>query len=224
MDNLKILFEDADILAVDKPAKILVYHPPHFKKSEETLIDLLAEKFSFSKKSERNGVVHRLDRDTSGVIILAKNKKSEVALKKLFKDRKVKKIYQTLVRGRIRPSEGLIDIPLSRASRDRLRVVPSVSGKPSETGYHLLRYFPDTDMSLLEVELKTGRMHQIRVHMSAIGHPVVGDRKYGKKTDALPRQFLHATRIEFIHPFSGQAVSVDSLLAKELKGYLDNLK
>lgn len=217
---LNVLYEDKNILAVEKPAGILVYYPPHFKKTEETLVDQVFSHLQFSKKGERNGVVHRLDRETSGIILFAKNEIAEAELKKIFKERKISKHYIALVHGKVEPEKGRITIPLGRAPKDRLKVVPKASGKPSETLYSVKKYYPDRDLSLLEIELKTGRTHQIRVHMSAIGHPVVGDKVYGRKTDKLERQFLHASRIDFVSPFDGKVIKIESDLPKDLKGYL----
>ncbi|MDD3678885.1 MAG: RluA family pseudouridine synthase [Patescibacteria group bacterium] len=223
MSNIKILYEDNNILAVDKPAGLLVYSPKHFKEAEDALIDQVLSYLNLKKKSERAGVVHRLDRDTSGVILFAKNKEAETKLKKIFKDRKIKKYYTVLVKGRISPEKGIINIPLGRASKDRLRVVPSSSGKPSETLYRVINYFKREDLSLLEVELKTGRMHQIRVHFSAIGHPVLGDSSYGGKSEKINRQFLHASKIEFIDPFNDKNLKISSKIPKDLAGFFENL-
>lgn len=217
---MNIIFEDQNILAVDKPSGILVYHPPHFTKTEETLLDQVATKLDFPKMGERTGVVHRLDRETSGVILFAKNPEAEKRLKEIFKERKIRKHYLALVHGKVEPAEGRINIPLGRAPKDRLKVVPKATGKPSETLYRVLSYYPSNDLSLLEVELKTGRMHQIRVHMSAIGHPVVGDKVYGRRTDKLDRQFLHAMRLEFENPFDKQVIRLESELPDDLERFL----
>ena len=220
---LVVLYEDKNILAVDKPAGILVYYPPHFKQNEETLLDQVFEKLEYKKKDERTGVVHRLDRETSGVIIFAKNEAAEIELKKVFKERKIKKYYVALVSGKLEPEEGRITIPLGRAPKDRLRVVPKASGKPSETLYRVLKYYPNANVSLLEIELKTGRMHQIRVHLSAIGHPVVGDKIYGGSTSIkLDRQFLHAKKLEFVSPFDKKNIVIESELPKDLTEFLDD--
>lgn len=220
----KILYEDKNILAVNKPAGILVYYPPHFQKDEETLLDQVADKLQYQKIGERTGVVHRLDRDTSGVILFAKNRKAEAELKSLFKRREIKKHYLALVHGKLEPEEGSITIPLGRAPKDRLKVIPKASGKPSETLYRVLGYYPHTDLSLLEIELKTGRMHQIRVHLSAIGHPVVGDKVYGRKTDKLGRQFLHAKSLEFENPFDKEEIRLESDLPEDLKSFLTTVR
>jgi 23S rRNA pseudouridine1911/1915/1917 synthase len=217
---LNILYEDKNIIAVDKPAGILIYYPPHFKQTEQTLMDQVFDRLDFKVKGERNGIVHRLDRETSGVILFAKNEKAETELKKLFKEHKIKKYYIALVSGKVEPIEGRISIPLGRAPKDRLKVVPKASGKPSETLYRVLKYFPATNTSLLQIELKTGRMHQIRVHFAAIGHPVVGDSKYGNRRADLSRQFLHAKRLEFMNPFDDKKVVIESKLPPDLELFL----
>ena len=211
------------MIAVDKPAGVLVYSPEHIKKSEDTLLDSVFSYLDFHNKATRNGVVHRLDRDTSGVVLFAKNKQAEKELKKLFKDRKIQKKYVALVHGKLESKEGKITIPLGRAPKDRLRVVPKASGKPSETFYRVTKYYPDRAVSLLEIDLKTGRMHQIRVHFAAIGHPVVGDKVYGRRTDKISRQFLHAKSLEFVSPFDGKRIVVKSGLSKELEVFLKKL-
>lgn len=167
--------------------------------------------------------IHRLDRDTSGIILLAQDEKSKEAFQRLFRDREIEKEYTTLVWGKVEPKSGEIKIPLGRGSKDRLRVVPSSTGRESHTIYKVLKYFKDPNMSLLKIRLKTGRTHQIRVHMAAIGHPVVGDKKYTKKPEGPGRQFLHASHIAFVHPVTGKKVSLDSELPKDLTDYLATL-
>lgn len=222
MTNIEVLFEDDDIIAVNKPAGVLVYLPDGFDK-EETLLDMLSDKLNFEEIDQRNGVVHRLDRETSGVILFAKNKEAEEALKAIFKKRKIKKYYKALCFGDITPKTGKIDIPLGRGAKDRLKVVPKGSGRVSVTNYEQIKYFPKSDISFLDIEIETGRTHQIRVHLSSIGYPVVGDVKYTKKKSDLGRQFLHASKISFKHPFSGKLLEITSELPNELKTFLNQL-
>jgi 23S rRNA pseudouridine1911/1915/1917 synthase len=211
MQDIKILFEDQYIIVAEKPAGMLSYPLPG--SDEKTIGDILGAL-----------PVHRLDRDTSGVLVLAKDENTKEAMQKLFSDRKIEKKYITLVWGKIEPKTGEIKIPLGRGAKDRLKVVPSASGRDSHTIYEVSHYYPDSDVSLLAIDLMTGRTHQIRVHMSAIGHPVVGDMKYSNKESGLPRQFLHAKSIAFEHPITGQKVAVASELPDDLKNYLDTLK
>jgi len=220
--NLKIIYEDEGLMAVDKPAGLLVYLPENHKE-EKTLVSLLSDKTSFESDGERNGIVHRLDRGTSGLILVAKNKKSEFNLKKIFKERKVEKIYKALVWGKVEPNEGKINIPLGRGSKDRLRVVPKEGGRESITEYKVEEYFPQKNMTLLSVNLKTGRTHQVRVHFSAIGHPVVGDKKYSKRSTEINRQFLHAEKLRFVNPFNNEELKLTSNLSDDLSEFLASL-
>jgi 23S rRNA pseudouridine1911/1915/1917 synthase len=208
--KIDILFEDKYILAVDKPAGVLAYPLPG--SSEKTLGDMV-----------KALPCHRLDRDTSGVMLLAKNEKAKLAMQKLFSERKIEKTYAALVRGKVEPMEGEIKIPLGRGTKDRLRVVPSALGRESHTIYSVRKYFPESNTSLLDVDLKTGRTHQIRVHFNAIGHPVVGDKKYSHRDADIPRQFLHATKVGFVSPFDGKKMEIVSKLPAELKNYLSAL-
>lgn len=186
-------------------------------------MDILEDKLGFSPKTVRSGVVHRLDRDTSGVLILAKNQRAEEALKEIFKKRRIKKKYLVLVWGKVEPPVGEIRIPLGRGSKDRLRVVPSSRGRESVTAYKVKNYYPKADVSLVEVDLLTGRTHQIRVHFNAIGHPVVGDKKYSNRKSGPSRQFLHAEEISFTSPFSKETLKIKSALSDDLKKYLTSL-
>lgn len=222
MIEIKTLYEDNDIIAVEKPAGTLVYLPEGFS-NEETIVDMVWEKLNFETRDQRSGIVHRLDRDTSGVMLLAKNEDSEGALKQVFKDRKIKKYYKALCFGNIFPKEGRVEIPLGRGAKDRLKVVPKGSGRVSITNYNQVKYFPKSDMSLLDIEIETGRTHQIRVHLSAIGFPVVGDKKYTKRKSELDRQFLHASRVSFKQPFSGKLLDIKSELPSDLKTFLNQL-
>lgn len=222
-NKLKILTENENWLAIDKPAGLLVYWPPHFKKDELTLIDFVSDRLNFKKKDERTGIVHRLDRDTSGLIIIAKNEESEKRFKKIFKQRAIKKKYLTLLWGKLEHSSGVISIPLGRSPRERLKIVPDAKGKPSETIYTELKYFPKSNLTLCEVLLKTGRTHQIRVHFSSIGHPVVGDRRYSNLDTTLKRQFLHASSLRFMDPFTNKKISLKSNLPTDLEYFLKNL-
>lgn len=207
MQEIKILFEDENIIVVDKPAGMLSYPLPG--SVEKTVGDMVGAK-----------PCHRLDRDTSGVLILAKNEEAFHKIQVLFKERKVTKKYKALVWGKVEPEKGEINIPLGRGSKDRLKVVPKKDGRDSRTQYEVEKYFSEKNMSLVDVNLLTGRTHQIRVHFSAIGHPVVGDQKYSNKKSDLSRQFLHAYHVEFLNPFTNIKISVESVLAADLVAFL----
>ena len=182
----------------------------------------------------RPGIVHRLDKDTSGLLVVAKNEKTHLALSSLFKSREVEKLYLALVYGRLDPKRGRIDRPLGRAHRHRTKMsTRSRHPRDALTEYLTLREFDD--FSLLQIRLHTGRTHQIRVHLEDIGHPVVGDLTYAanrrlptkpaarKAVAGLSRQFLHAASLEFRHPRTGTPISVQSPLPAELEDVLSRL-
>ncbi len=210
LDKIKVLFEDNNIIAVDKPAGMLSYPLPSSK--ERTIGDIVNAK-----------PAHRLDRDTSGVLLMARNDKTLLALQKIFKERKIEKKYFTLVWGEVRPSKGEINIPLGRGSKDRLRVVPDGLGRESRTIYKVKKYYPKENVSLCEIDLMTGRTHQIRVHFNAIGHSVVGDNKYSKFKSQISRQFLHSYQLTFKHPLTNEIIVVKSPLPKDLEVFLKKL-
>lgn len=222
MKKINIIYEGEGFLVVDKPAGLLVYLPDGYKE-EETVVSILKDKLSYERVGQRTGIVHRLDRDTSGVLLVAKNEKSEAEFKKIFKDRKIEKKYISLVWGIVELGEGEINIPLGRGSKDRLRVVPKEGGKNSITKYKVLKHYPKSNMTLLDIDLLTGRTHQIRVHFSAIGHPVVGDKKYSNKKTTLKRQFLHANSISFINPETSSPITIKSELPNDLSEFIKGL-
>ena len=199
---LTIIYEDEEILVIDKPAGLTVHpapgHPDH------TLVNaVLSHCPSIARNPiERPGIVHRLDKDTSGLIVIAKNDPSRRYLAEQFKNRTVKKGYFVLVRGRLSPEQGIIEAPIGRDPRYRKRMTVVEKGREASTEYQVREYLGD--YSLLEVIPVTGRTHQIRVHLSAIGYPVVGDPVYGVKTTFLNRQFVHAYRLEFCLPSTDQ--------------------
>ncbi len=213
-----ILYEDDDVLVIDKPAGLPVHpapgHPGH------TLVNgLLAYLSTLPDTGDalRPGIVHRLDMDTSGVMLVAKNRVAHANLAEQFKSRSVAKVYLALVRGRLSPEDGAIEAPIGRDPRNRKRmaVVAEHRGRPARTGYHVVRY---TDSyTLLEVTLETGRTHQIRVHLAAIGHSVVGDTTYGVSSPYLSRQFLHSYHLGFCLPATGEHVEFESELPADLQ-------
>jgi 23S rRNA pseudouridine1911/1915/1917 synthase len=211
--KLKIIYEDNNILVINKPAGLAIHprqnknHAPLAEEINSTLISGLLAYYSPLKNvgddpAIRPGIVHRLDKDTSGIMIVAKNQPSFDWLKKQFQDRLAQKKYLALVNGIVKDEAGIINQPLARSQTDPTKQKISDNGKPATTGYKVLQRFKD--YTLLEVLPKTGRLHQIRVHLNFINHPVVGDKKYGSGHRLIPagltRQFLHATELKIILP------------------------
>ena len=218
-----IIYEDEDLLVVDKPAGLPVHpapgHPDH------TLVNAVLSHLPRLTDSDplRPGIVHRLDKDASGVMVMAKNSVAQANLINQFKARSVRKAYMVLVRGRLTPENGVIEAPIGRDphNRKRMAVVAEGEGKEARTNYHVVRYLGD--YTLLEVKPETGRTHQIRVHLSAIGYAVAGDTLYGVKSPHLPRQFLHACRLGFKLPSTGKHVEFTSSLPPDLEQALQNI-
>jgi len=219
---LVLVYEDKDLLVIDKPAGITVHpapgHPSH------TLINAIlahCPEISVIDGSLRPGVVHRLDKDTSGLMMVAKNKQTQLNLSSQFKSRRVLKRYLILVRGCPSPEEGIIEAPIGRHPRNRKRMAVVHGGREARTLYRVLRRLDG--YALVEATLETGRTHQIRVHFSAIGCPVVGDAVYGMKSPYLGRQFVHACCLGFRLPSTGEYVEFCSKLPVELEQVLERL-
>ena len=220
---LDVIFEDADMLVVNKPQGMTVHPSPGHTTS--TLVNAMlahCDDLSGIGGVLRPGIVHRLDRDTSGVIVVAKNDAAHNALAKQLKDRSVEKTYLALVEGTPKPLEGVIDAPIARDPRNRQKMAIVDRGRASVTGYSVVERFDG--MSLVEALPKTGRTHQIRVHFAAIGHAIVGDRVYGKASAIVERQFLHARRIVFAHPRMGERVEFEAALPADLESALRNVR
>jgi 23S rRNA pseudouridine1911/1915/1917 synthase len=222
---LSIVYEDSDLLVVDKPAGLTVHpapgHPSH------TLINAILShvpRLPEADDLQRPGVVHRLDKDASGLMVVAKNKEAQLNLASQFKARSVVKAYLVLVKGHLTPDDGVIEAPIGRDPRNRKRmaVVAQGEGREARTDYHVLKHIGD--YTLLEVRPETGRTHQIRVHLSAIGYPVFGDRVYGARSERLPRLFLHACCLGFRLPSSGEYREFTSNLPPDLERALEELK
>jgi 23S rRNA pseudouridine1911/1915/1917 synthase len=226
---LTILYEDSDLIVVDKPADQVVH--PGAGNRTGTLANALAYHLeSISRKgSLRPGIVHRLDKGTSGVLVVAKNECSHERLSRQFQNRAVDKVYLALVFGRLEPQFGQIDVPIGRDTRSRIKI-SARTRKPrnAQTYYEVKRYLPE--FSFLQVMPKTGRTHQIRVHLSYLGHPVVGDDRYGKKAylrvkdpvqaaavRKLDRLFLHASSLGFLHPRSKESLTFTAPLPPKLE-------
>ena len=213
---LSIVYEDEDLLVVDKPPGLTVHpapgHPDH------TLINAILSHVPHLARmgdSLRPGIVHRLDKDTSGLMIVAKNQVAQMNLIEQFRARSVVKAYLVLVKGHLTPEKGIIDAAIGRDARNRKRMAVVREGRPARTQYQVIKYI--NDYTLLEILPETGRTHQIRVHLAAIGYPVVGDAVYGVKSPFLSRQFLHACRLGFKLPSSEEYVEFESDLPEDLE-------
>ena len=222
---LNILYEDDDLLVIDKPAGLTVHpapgHPAH------TLVNAILSHLSSLPDTgdwQRPGIVHRLDKDTSGVMIVAKNNAAHLNLTNQFKARSIVKVYQVLVKGRLTPADGIIEAPIGRhpRHRERMAVVAESRGREARTEYHVVDYIGD--YTLLEVRPKTGRTHQIRVHLASIGYPVVGDKIYGVKSPHLSRQFVHASLLGFKLPSTGRYAEFTSPLPQDLSQALKEIR
>ncbi len=229
---LNIVYEDQALLVVDKPAGLVVHPAPGHPGG--TLVNaLLAHSPGLADGAgERPGIVHRLDRDTSGLILVARSEKVRRALQRQFQARQVHKAYLALLDGHLQPAWGRIEAPLGRDPHHRQRMAVLPGGRDAITEYHVLQQFAQAvgpaagDYTLVEAEPLTGRTHQIRVHFASIGHPVVGDANYGRRKRHLlvPRQFLHAWRLGFKHPLTGERLLLESPLPEDLASVLDLLK
>jgi 23S rRNA pseudouridine1911/1915/1917 synthase len=212
---LSIVYEDGDLLVVDKPAGLAVHpapgHPSH------TLVNaILAHCPNITiNGSIRPGIVHRLDKNTSGLMVVAKNDTALRNLSKQIKARTVIKRYQVLVQGHLSPERGIIEAPIGRDPSHRKRMAVVSEGREARTKYRVLKYLGD--YTLLEVTTETGRTHQIRVHLSAIGYPVIGDEVYGRKSPILNRQFVHACNLGFRLPSTAEYMEFSSRLALDLE-------
>ena len=224
---LTILYEDDDLLVVDKPAGMVVH--PAAGNWHGTLVNAVlfhCPGLAGVGGTGRPGIVHRLDKDTSGLIVVAKNDQAHRALQAQFKERTVEKTYLALAHGRVAPSRGEIQAPIGRDPRQRRRmaVLPAPLGRPSTTQYEVKGYY--SNYTLLACHPLTGRTHQIRVHLAYIKHPLVGDEVYGKRRASVPvpRQFLHAERLRFHLPANGQPVEFTAPLPDDLGAVLRALE
>ena len=226
--ELRIVHEDDDLLIVDKPAGLVV-HPSAGHATGTLVHGLLAHGGELGGIAgvRRPGIVHRLDRDTSGLLMVARNDASQASLMAQLKARRIKKTYQALVQGSVAAAVGRIEAPIGRDPKHRTRMAVVPDGRASTTGYRVRERF--ARWTLLELDLVTGRTHQIRVHLDAIGHPVAGDPVYGTGTsrrgpDGLGRLFLHAWRLELTSPSTGALIRATAPLPPELEAVLDDLR
>ncbi|SDT04002.1 RluA family pseudouridine synthase [Actinopolymorpha singaporensis] len=228
VEGMRVVHDDADIVVVDKPIGVAAHPSPGWR--GPTVIGHLAAagfRITTSGAAERQGVVHRLDVGTSGLMVVAKSEHAYTVLKRAFKEREVEKIYHALVQGHPDPSRGTVDAPIDRHPTHDYKWAVVAHGKPSVTHYETLEALRHA--SLLEVHLETGRTHQIRVHMSAIRHPCVGDLTYGADPVlagrlGLTRQWLHAASLGFEHPGTGERVTFESPYPDDLAQALERAR
>lgn len=233
MVNPRIIFQDDALLVLDKPAGWIV-NKAGTTENQPVLQTWLAETFNYplaKSREERSGIVHRLDKETSGILLIAKTKEAFKNLQLQFKEREVHKVYVALVHGKIEPPEGEIRASVGRLPWNRERFGVVVGGREAITKYKVIGVYKlqTFDYSLVEVNPMTGRTHQVRVHFKYIGHPIVSDTFYsGRKTSKrdrswCPRLFLHASRISFKHPVLGREIAFESQLSPDLSSSLKKL-
>ncbi len=217
--ELRIVHQDEWLAVVDKPAGLVVHPAPSH--SGTTLVDELAEILGGGGDPERPGIVHRLDKGTSGLLVVARDDATHAALQEQVREREVERIYLALAGGRLTSRTGTIDAPIGRASRQRHRMaVSGAASRQARTHFTVIELLARE--TYLEARLETGRTHQIRAHFAAIGHPLTGDTTYGGAARYdLDRQFLHAHRLAFQHPQSGESLSFTSPLPQDLASALE---
>lgn len=213
---VEIIYEDSNIIVVNKP-KGMVVHPANGN-PDGTLVNAI---MSICKNSLsgiggeiRPGIVHRIDKDTSGILIVAKNDKAHINLSEQIKNHEVKKTYIALVRGMVKENEATINMPIGRSTKDRKKMAVKKDGKEAITHFKVLERYPQHNCTLLEVKIETGRTHQIRVHLSQIGYPIIGDIVYsnGKNKWGIQGQCLHAKNLRFKHPITGKEMFLEAEL------------
>ncbi|MCL2403873.1 MAG: RluA family pseudouridine synthase, partial [Coriobacteriia bacterium] len=232
---LDIRYEDDEVIVLSKEAGMVVHPAPGHRAG--TLVNaLLAHSLELGKLqgTERPGIVHRLDMDTSGLMLVAKSDRAQQRLQDAIRARVIDRRYMALVHGWIAPETGIVDAPIARAPGDklRMRISDSLKAKEAQTTFKVLQRFEpgryDDGFTLLECKLFTGRTHQIRVHMRYIGHPIVGDPSYGRGTlpanHYLQRQFLHSYKLSFTHPITGDEMSFEDDLPEDLQKIIDGLE
>ena len=223
-----VVYEDDDVLVVDKPSGLVVHPAPgHWRGTLVNALLARGDRYGGIAGVARPGIVHRLDRDTSGLLIVAKNDAAQASIMAQLKARRIRKTYLALVQGSVSASAGRIEAPIGRDPKDRKRMAVVSDGRPAVTGYRVRERF--RDWTLLELDLVTGRTHQIRVHLMALGHPVAGDPVYGTGTsrrgpDGLERLFLHAWRLELVSPAASKLVRVEAPLPPALESVLAGLR
>ncbi|HTU14242.1 MAG TPA: RluA family pseudouridine synthase [Solirubrobacterales bacterium] len=215
----EIVYRDDHLMVVDKSFDLVIHPAPSH--DGVTLVELLGDELSGGDEPDRPGIVHRLDRGTSGLLVVARDDETHAALQEMIRERTVERTYLALADGRFRSRTGTIDAPIGRASRKRHRMAVNGAGSREARTHFEVRESLRRD-TLLEVKLETGRTHQIRVHMEAINHPLVGDQVYaGPVRYGLERQFLHSHRLAFPHPVTGEQLSIEADLPPDLAEALE---
>ena len=220
---LSIVYEDSDLLVVDKPAGMTVHPAPGHP--DGTLVNAVlahCPDLQGIGGTIRPGIVHRLDKDTSGLLVIAKNDRTHHSLSDQLKARQFSKVYRALTHGRVTPAEAIIDAPIGRSNANRQRMAVVDSGREAITRYRVLRHYQAH--TLIQIRLITGRTHQIRVHFASLGYHLVGDATYGRPDNRLNRQFLHATTLGFTHPSNGEYREFTSPLPSDLEACLQSLQ
>ncbi len=223
---LSVVHEDEHILVVDKPPGLVVHPAPGH--TDDTIVNgLLALHPEVIPVGEpgRPGIVHRLDRDTSGLMAVALDAEAYTGLVDALREHRVERVYRALVHGIPESARGVVEAPIGRSRRNRMRMAVSAEGRPARTHYEVERTFEGpVPISLLRCRLETGRTHQIRVHLTAIGHPVLGDQTYGRRTSmTAPRQMLHASKLALVHPVTGEHLEFSSPLPEDMLEVLSTL-
>ena len=216
---LDIVYEDEDIVIINKASGMVVH--PASGNYENTLVNALIYRYNLDDTNVRSGIVHRIDKDTSGLVIVAKNYKTLELLTEMFKNKEIKKTYLAIVDGVINNKSGTINAPITRDVKDRKKMMVGKDGKNSITHFYVLKTFKNN--TYLSLNLETGRTHQIRVHMAYIGHPITNDKVYGKENTSFG-QYLHASKLEFIHPITKKEIRVEAELPEEFQEKLKELE
>ena len=220
---LDIVYEDKDLLVINKPSGMVVHPAPG--NYNGTLVNALIYHFDFDKTNIRPGIVHRIDKDTSGLLVVAKDEKTHELLSDMIKNKKVERTYWALVDGIIPHETGTIDAPIGRDIDNRQKMkVTDINAKDAITHFRVIKRFQKVNQTLIECKLETGRTHQIRVHMAYIGYPIYNDPVYGKRKNTTSfGQFLHSKKISFIHPITHELIEKEVNLPQEFQNYLDEI-
>ena len=216
---LDIVYEDKDLVIINKPSGMVVH--PASGNYENTLVNALIYRYNLDDTNVRSGIAHRIDKDTSGLVIVAKNDKTLELLTDMFKNKEIKKTYVAIVDGVINNKSATIKAPITRDVKDRKKMMVGKDGKNSITHFYVIKTFKNN--TYISLNLETGRTHQIRVHMAYIGHPVTNDKVYGKENTSFG-QYLHASKLEFIHPITKKEIIVEAPLPEEFMEKLKELE